>query len=121
MMRLIGQKLIFLRKQRGWTQEDVAKKLGIHRGTYANYEIGKRDPDYETLSKLADMFDVTVDYLLDRSSKKIDVMELERRLREGEITYQGKPLSEEQCEILADFLLMILKREKKMDPKKVAS
>jgi len=41
--------------------------LGITRPAYTAYEMGKRQPDYETLIKLADYFNVTVDYLLGRT------------------------------------------------------
>ena len=62
----IANRLTQLRKKASLTQ-DIAKKLGIHRGTYSNYETGKRVPDYATLKKLADIFGVTTDYLLDRT------------------------------------------------------
>ena len=48
----IANRLTQLRKKASLTQEDIAKKLGIHRGTYSNYETGKREPDYATLKKL---------------------------------------------------------------------
>lgn len=49
-------------------QEDVAAKIGIARTTYAMYEQNKREPDNETLQKLADFFDVQIDYLLGRTT-----------------------------------------------------
>lgn len=118
---MFKQKLIYLRKQRGWTQDDVSRMLGVHRGTYANYEVGKRVPDYETLDRIADLYGVSVDFLLDRTDRESQIFDLERKLREGEITYKGEPLTKEQCEYLADFLEVILKRGKKTrDPKSVA-
>lgn len=63
---MIGERLTHLRKQNKMTQEQIAKRLGIHRGTYSNYEANKRDPDYEMLQKIADVFGVTTDYLLGR-------------------------------------------------------
>jgi len=64
---MLGKRLAELRKARKLTQADLSKMLGIHRGTYANYEAGKREPDNETLQKLADFFEVTTDWLLGRS------------------------------------------------------
>ncbi|MFI3254396.1 MAG: helix-turn-helix transcriptional regulator [Eubacteriales bacterium] len=55
-----------LRKQKGLTQADMAKILGIAQQTYGNYEKGNRQPSLEMLVKLADSFEVTVDYLLGR-------------------------------------------------------
>ncbi|MCH4568234.1 helix-turn-helix transcriptional regulator [Bacillus sp. ES1-5] len=42
----------------------MAKQLGIARTTYAMYEQGNREPDYNTLIKLATFFEVSIDYLL---------------------------------------------------------
>ncbi len=53
-----------LRKERGLTQPDIAKLLGISYQAVANYENGRREPDNESLVKLANFFSVSVDYLL---------------------------------------------------------
>ncbi|WP_411342756.1 helix-turn-helix domain-containing protein [Paenibacillus sp. WLX1005] len=52
------------------TQEDMANKLGITRQAYGNYEAGKRDVDSQTLVKLANILEISVDYLLDLSTSK---------------------------------------------------
>lgn len=52
-----------LRKEKGLSQQAIANHLQITRQAYSNYEMGKREPDYETLLKLSEFFDVTVDYL----------------------------------------------------------
>lgn len=57
-----------LRKDRGLTQQQLADSLHISRATYAQYEIGRRTPDYDILHKLADFFEVSTDYLLGRSN-----------------------------------------------------
>lgn len=56
-----------LRKSRKKTQQDMADLLSIARGSYAQYEIGRRNPDYDTIQKLADFFSVSIDYLLGRT------------------------------------------------------
>ncbi len=45
----------------------MAKQLGIARTTYAMYEQGNREPDYNTLIKLATFFEVSIDYLLGKT------------------------------------------------------
>lgn len=55
-----------LRKQINKTQEEVAKDLQLQKQTFQNYELGKREPDIETLKKIADYFDVSLDFLCDR-------------------------------------------------------
>ncbi|MFD2172429.1 helix-turn-helix domain-containing protein [Tumebacillus lipolyticus] len=65
---IIGDRLKKLRKKRGWTQEDLAARLGIGRTTYAGYEQeGYRTPDVETLYRLADILECLPDYLVGRS------------------------------------------------------
>ncbi|MBR0581271.1 MULTISPECIES: helix-turn-helix domain-containing protein [Bacillus] len=61
---MLGDRLRSLREKHNLTQEQIAKKIGISRGTYAHYEINKRRPDYETLIKITDIFNVSLDYLL---------------------------------------------------------
>jgi repressor LexA len=52
------------RTAKGVSQATVAKELGISRQTYNNYELGKRQADYETLLKLAEYFETTVEELI---------------------------------------------------------
>ena len=52
-----------LRKEKGLTQVEMAKELGISRSAIGMYEQGKREPDFETEEKIADYFNVTLDYL----------------------------------------------------------
>ncbi|PGW70169.1 transcriptional regulator [Bacillus cereus] len=61
---MFGTRLHTLRKEKKLRQEDMAKQLGIARTTYAMYEQGNREPDYNTLIKLASFFEVSIDYLL---------------------------------------------------------
>ena len=55
------------RNLRGYTQEQMARKLGISRSTYTNYERGNRSPDLETLERISDVLDCTLDELFGRS------------------------------------------------------
>lgn len=56
-----------LRVERGITQEQLASMLKISRSTVGMYETGSREPDFETLEAIADIFNVDVDYLMGRS------------------------------------------------------
>ncbi|WP_223275661.1 helix-turn-helix domain-containing protein [Paenibacillus elgii] len=59
-MSVLAERLRHLREDKGWSQTYVAGRLGIKRSsTYANWEYGIRDPDTETLVKLAQIFEVT--------------------------------------------------------------
>ncbi|WP_273000933.1 helix-turn-helix domain-containing protein, partial [Hydrogenibacillus schlegelii] len=67
MLALNADRLVHLRKSRGLTQKEVADKLKISRSSYAQYELGRRRPDYETLIGIANLYDVSIDYLLGRT------------------------------------------------------
>lgn len=62
----IGQKLKELRKTENLTQRQLADKLQISRVNYTRYETNKARPDFETLIKIADFFDVSLDDIFDR-------------------------------------------------------
>ena len=61
---MLGERIAKLRKSRRLSQYELAEKLGFSRGKLANYEQGSRQPDYETLKKFSDFFEVSTDYLL---------------------------------------------------------
>lgn len=52
------------------TQKDIALILGIDRSTYAKYETGDSEPNFDTICRLADFFDVSVEYLMGRPGAK---------------------------------------------------
>lgn len=53
-----------IRKESGYTQQDIAERLSVAQATVANYERGVRIPDVDTLVKLSKIFDVSIDYLI---------------------------------------------------------
>lgn len=59
-----------LRKALCMSQEELGKNFNLAKSTISQYELGKRTPDSIMLEKLADFFNVTVDYLLARSEIK---------------------------------------------------
>lgn len=64
------------RKRLGYKQEHLAKKLGIATNTLCNWEIGRREPSIDSLKALADIFDCSIDYLLERTDiRKSSVIE----------------------------------------------
>ena len=65
---MLTERLIKLREEKKLTKKEVAEFLKIDQSTYGKYELGKREPDYDTLLRLADFFEVSVDYLLCRSN-----------------------------------------------------
>lgn len=122
MINLIGNTLKKLRTEKGNTQQEIAEYLGIARGTYAHYEINKRRPDYEIIQKLADYFNVSVDYLLGRETPQAtsspdepSPQELEEILRNSNVQFNGAPLDEEDKEEILDFITFAWNKFKKKD------
>lgn len=66
MATITGDRLRALRQELGLSQEEVAKKIGISRPAYVNYEQGKSRP-VRKLKELAALFDASTDYLLGRT------------------------------------------------------
>lgn len=65
-MKIFQEKLIEQRNLYNFTQRQMAEKLDISQPAYIRYENGTAEPTQETLVKLAEIFDVSVDYLLGR-------------------------------------------------------
>ncbi|MFJ3388808.1 helix-turn-helix domain-containing protein [Lysinibacillus sp. NPDC086135] len=74
-MDILAARLKKLREEnkvsnKDWTQGYVADKLNVARTSYTAYENGTKQPTLETLINMADLFDVTIDYLLGRNSQR---------------------------------------------------
>lgn len=82
--KLAANNLKKLRKESGKKQNEVAKDLEWPISTLSGYEIGKSEPSFENLVKIADYYKVSIDYILGRTRKK--EMEETKKFR---IHYQG--------------------------------
>lgn len=65
-LNIFPQRLKELRLKKGLTQTELGKKIGVKQSSFTNWENGKREPNFETLIKLADLLEVSVDFLLGR-------------------------------------------------------
>lgn len=139
---MLAERLIKLRKQKKRTQQDMADYLGITRPAYTAYERGTRQPDYDTLEKLADYFEVSTDYLLGRTNipniipdnlpplTEKDEKDIAKRmakikedLKEADgLNFAGEPMSEEAIESLLEAIeyaeRQTVRVNKKYTPKK---
>ncbi len=61
---LFSERFKALREEKGLTQEELSKILGVGRSTIAGYETKSKQPNYELLNKISIFFDVSTDYLL---------------------------------------------------------
>lgn len=107
-----------LRLDKKLTQSDMAKALDISRVAYTNYELGNREPDFNTTAKIAAILGTSVDYLLGISpafqlnEKNIQSYEgLSPSLRL--VMLSARDLSKESCDDLQKYVeLLKLKDEK---------
>ncbi|SCH32698.1 HTH-type transcriptional regulator immR [uncultured Ruminococcus sp.] len=129
-----------LRKQHKMTMKELGAVVGLAESTISQYETGKRQPDNETLLKLGEYFNTSVDYLLGstRTNENAptltqkDERDIEKRLQntieeleslQDGLTFSGEALDDESRELLAISLknsLEIAKRaaKQKYTPKK---
>ena len=69
-LEIFAKRLRELRRELHLRQEDVAAELKVSRQTISKYERGAREPDYYMLNRLADYYEVSIDYLFGRSRVK---------------------------------------------------
>ena len=90
-----SERLKSLRKQAGFTQVDVASKLGISQQAYASWERGAKKPTQDNLVKIAQILNVSVDYLVGNSEEKsddLDNIELLFRMNSNGLTEEEKAI-----------------------------
>ena len=68
-MTIIGDRIAQLRKQNGWSQTELARKIEASREAIGKYERNEALPSVETAKKIADVFSVTVYYLVDETAR----------------------------------------------------
>lgn len=106
------ERLRKLREDKGLLQRELADKLNLSRVAITHYEQGTRQPEWNTLQKIADVFDVTVDYLLGRK----DMVDKAQRDNEPETIATHRtddPMSElpeEARKSLEEFKEFILRK-----------
>ena len=112
-----GDRIALLREKRGLTQEELSSKLGISRAALSHYETNRREPDYATLDKIANFFDISLDFLLGRTNDPqmildmdvrqfVDSLELsdEAILEKFALTIDGRRLSPEEAKRFIAFV-----------------
>ena len=109
---MFAENLKQLRKAKGLTQTQFASEFNISAGTIAMWETGKRMPDTDMLKKIAQFFNVSIDYLLDneKSSPSTDE-ELSENDEIVILNRNAKKLSPEQQKLLNDVVRQMLKED----------
>lgn len=105
-----SERLKELRKKANFTQVEVAEKLGISQPAYASWERGVKKPTQENLVKIAQVLNVSVDYLVGNSEEKSDELDnIELLFR-----MNSKGLTEEEKEIFKKELIEFMEERKKV-------
>lgn len=75
----IGERIVALRKENNWSQSDLAKAVGVSRVIIGKYERDDASPSIDIAKRIADAFDVTLDYLVgEGQNSTFDKITLER-------------------------------------------
>ena len=103
---MLGNNIRELRKQKRLTQAELAKVMSVSQQTVGAWETGRAIPGSDTLGDLADLFNVSTDYLLGRPEKADDDqvdLDLEQALDNAH-SFSGKPLSDHDRKVAKDVL-----------------
>lgn len=106
---VIGKRIAMLRKQKGFLQEEMAKKLGMPRSSLAQIELGNRNITAGELLKLSEVFEISIDSLL---AKELKIKELteETGSKKAEKVEERISVPELQVEKFKQVLLYVLER-----------
>ena len=94
-----------LRKERGLTQNEIAKMLSISQMSYSYYERGLREPEIALLIKFSEVFNVSVDYLLENENERLEKLtEDERRVinKYRKLNKLNKAKAEERIDVFLE-------------------
>ncbi|MED4601685.1 helix-turn-helix transcriptional regulator [Paenibacillus validus] len=113
----IGDRIALLREKFKLTQEELSKKIDISRASLSHYEKNRREPDYDTIVKLADLFKVSLDYMTGRTEDPqrtldpdirsfVDQLELsdQQILERFQLTVDGKKLTPDEARRFIAFV-----------------
>ncbi|HIA3651790.1 helix-turn-helix transcriptional regulator [Enterococcus faecium] len=124
MSKDLVNRIIDLREKRDWNQTELGRKIGLEKSAMNKIENGTRRVSTEELKKLAEVFNVTTDYLLGRNqtpewATKEDIIELDKLLESNaNMAYGGETLTPEQLQRVRDVLAGLFWEFRKEDKNK---
>ncbi|MDI7219518.1 helix-turn-helix transcriptional regulator [Leptospira santarosai] len=106
-MSSFGDKVKKLRKEKGWSQDELASKISVHGRHIGKYENGSTMPNSETVIKMAKAFEVSTDYLLLEEANTNPASKIRDQvlLREFEIVDQMNDKDREVIKSLIDAFI----------------
>ena len=82
-MNIVSNSIKKLREEKGMTQAELAEELNVTRQAVSNWETGRTQPDIETLTRLAEVFDVSVERIIYGSERKERIVHVNRNIQIG--------------------------------------
>lgn len=110
-----------IRKEKKLRQVDIANYLKIDRTTYVKYETGTSEPDNNTLQKLADFFNCSIDFLLDRTYNPKPELVIPDELKGVQIAFhrgEFEDLTQDEIDALAVLAKTLREQREKKDREK---
>lgn len=112
-----------LRKEKGLTQSELGKELGISPSTVGMYEQGRRVPDVPILKKMSAFFNVSIDYLLENVNHNVPMKmpkDLNKFLQQSEIIFDGDTynLTDEDRDLVMKSLEVAFSAAKRANKRK---
>ena len=101
---MLGNNIKELRKQKHLTQKDLAKLMHVSQQTIGAWETERAIPGSDTLALLANLFNVSTDYLLGRDTKEDDLQTADLADDDTIFTFEGKPIPEQDLEYMKRLL-----------------
>ncbi|MBP2666533.1 MAG: hypothetical protein H6Q76_1513 [Firmicutes bacterium] len=109
-MDTTGNRIRALRKKAGLTQLELAKHFDVDRSTVASWEVNRREPDFDTLVVLANLFNVPTDYLLGRVDNPTDELVPKRPASPGD--FHGENIGDPIMDEITDNLKLMTPDER---------
>ena len=104
---MLSEQLKIIRKANKFTQQGLADAIGIERSTYASYETGRNKPDVNLLSKIAKVFDVSSDFILEiDTTVPLNVEDISVQYKKKSGNKLVSTLSKEEKNVLAKYRLL---------------
>ncbi len=104
---MLSEQLKIIRRANKFTQQGLADAIGIERSTYASYETGRNKPDVILLSKIAKVFNVSSDFLLEiDTTVPLNVEDVPVQYKKKSDNKLVSTLSKEEKSVLAKYRLL---------------
>lgn len=111
---VFSKKLKELRLSRKWSQTDLCEKIGVRQSMITQYENGSSVPSVEMLITIAEVFDVSIDYLVGASKNKAnfesnesDLVRITNLIRPK---IKGVPVTDSQWKMINNFLQTVVEQ-----------